>query len=161
VGACAVQEQPETGSERGCVVVQECHGVGAAAAERRWQCSGCRGGLRPMETSAKGPGGKCGAHRGLNRPEVQRNCRTTAEQRRLRSELQCAAAARVCGPLRWARVQEQSSDQLIGRLGHPRRAGRRGRARRSRRVIVRPVEARKKGPTRGPGLPEREGGVRG
>jgi hypothetical protein len=68
VGACAVQEQHETGSERGCVVPQECHctGAAAAAAERRWWCSGCRGGLRPIETSAKGPGGKRGAHRGPN-----------------------------------------------------------------------------------------------
>jgi hypothetical protein len=34
-----------------------------------------------METSATGPGGTCGAHRGLNQPEAQRNCRTTAASR--------------------------------------------------------------------------------
>jgi hypothetical protein len=34
-----------------------------------------------METSAIGPGETCGAHRGLNRPEAQRDCRTTAASR--------------------------------------------------------------------------------
>jgi hypothetical protein len=125
------------------------------------QWSGRYGGLRATTPSAKGSRGRSDAHRGLNRSGARRSCRTTTEQRRLYSELQFAAAARVCGALQWARVQEQSGDRLIGRLGHPRRAGRRGRVRRSRRVVVRPVEARKKGPTCGPELPEREGGVRG
>jgi hypothetical protein len=64
VRACAVQEQPEIGSERGYVMPQECHHAEAAATECRWPCSGCRGGLRPIRTSAKGLGGKRGAHRG-------------------------------------------------------------------------------------------------
>jgi hypothetical protein len=69
------------------------------------------------------------------------------EQRRLRSELQCAAAARVCGVLWWARVQEQSGDRLIGRLGHPRCAAGGGEEEGT--------------DTQAPTTKEREGGVRG
>jgi hypothetical protein len=83
VGACAVHERPRIRSERGCAEPSGCHHAGVAAVGRRWSTFRLKGWLQPMETSATGPGGTCGAHRGLNGPEAWRSYRTTTEQRRI------------------------------------------------------------------------------
>jgi hypothetical protein len=70
-------------------------------AEYRWRSAGAIPAIARAGVAGEGleklPGTEAELLWGLARVEMQRNCRTMAEQRRLRSELQCAAAARVCG----------------------------------------------------------------
>jgi hypothetical protein len=73
VCVCVVPEWHETRLVWGCAMPQACCHGGATAAELRCACFGRKGGLRLTNSSAKGRGRSCDAHRGRIRAE--RPCR--------------------------------------------------------------------------------------